>query len=177
MNAIIQHFINTYRVFPFRLCDFFYSKADKFRSPDVHYNDVIMGAMASQITSLTIVCSTVYSCANQRKHQSSASLAFVRGIHRWPVNSPHKGPATRKIFPFDDVIMPRIRTWTSQEPSGFSPSLCQQMSQQLQSINMNKTDHLLCYRFFLLLWLIMTSETISLVRGQYWIWPMRSHDI
>ena len=42
---------------------------------------------------------------DQRKHQSSALLAFVRGIHRWPVNSPHKGPVTRKMFPFDDVIM------------------------------------------------------------------------
>ena len=63
-----------------------------------HYNDVIMSAMASQITSLTIVNSTVYSGADQRKHQSSASLAFVRGIHRWPVNSPHKGPVTRKCF-------------------------------------------------------------------------------
>ena len=57
-----------------------------------------MGALASQITSLTIVYSVVYSGANQRKHQSSASLAFVRGIHRWPVNSPHKGPVTRKRF-------------------------------------------------------------------------------
>ena len=47
-----------------------------------------MGATASQITSLTIVYSTVYSDADQRKYQSSASLAFVRGIHRWPVNSP-----------------------------------------------------------------------------------------
>ena len=64
-----------------------------------------MGTMASQITSLTIVYSTVYSGADQRKHQSSASLAFVRGIHRWPVNSPHKWPVTRKMFPFDDVIM------------------------------------------------------------------------
>ena len=62
-------------------------------------------AMASQITSLTIVYSSFYSGANQRKHQSSASLAFVRGIHRWPVNSPHKGPVTRKMFPFGDVIM------------------------------------------------------------------------
>ena len=70
-----------------------------------HYNDVIMCAMASQITSLTIVYSTVYSGANQRKHQSSASLALVRGIHRSPVNSPHKGPVTRKMFTFDDVIM------------------------------------------------------------------------
>ena len=59
----------------------------------------------SQITNLTIVYSTIYSGADQRKHQSSASLAFVRGIHRRPVNSPHKGPVTRKMFPFDDVIM------------------------------------------------------------------------
>ena len=49
--------------------------------------------------------SAVYSSADQRKHQSSASLAFVRGIHRWPVNSPHKGAVTRKMFPFDYVIM------------------------------------------------------------------------
>ena len=70
-----------------------------------HYNDVIMGAVASQITSLTIVYSTVYSGADQRKHQSSASVAFVRGIHRWPENSPHKGPVTGKMFSFDDVIM------------------------------------------------------------------------
>ena len=63
-----------------------------------------MDAIASQITSLTIVYSTVYSDADQRKHQSSASLAFRR-IHRWPVNSPHKWPVTRKMFPFDDVIM------------------------------------------------------------------------
>ena len=75
-----------------------------------HYNDVIMSAMASQITSLTMVYSCVYSGADQRKHQSSASLAFVRGIHRWPVNSPHKGPATRKMFPLDDVTMWKT-TW------------------------------------------------------------------
>ena len=71
----------------------------------VHYNDVIMNAIVSQITILTIVYSTVYSDADQRKHQSSASLAFVWGIHRGPVNSPHKWPVTRKMFPFDDVIM------------------------------------------------------------------------
>ena len=57
-----------------------------------------MGAVASQITSLTIVYSTVYSDADQRKHQSSASLAFVRGIHRGPVNSPHKWPVTPYIL-------------------------------------------------------------------------------
>ena len=71
----------------------------------VHYNDVIMGAIASEITSLTIVYSIVYWAADQRKHQSSASLAFVQGIHRGPVNSPHKWPVMRKVFPFDDVIM------------------------------------------------------------------------
>ena len=70
-----------------------------------HYDDVIMGAIASQITSLTIVYSTIYSGADQSNHQSSASLAFVWGIHRGPVNSPHKWPVTRKMFPFDDVIM------------------------------------------------------------------------
>ena len=62
--------------------------------------------MASQLTSLTIVYSTVYSGADQIiKHQSFLSLAFVQGIHRWPVNSPHKWPVKRKMFPFDDVIM------------------------------------------------------------------------
>ena len=73
-----------------------------------HYNDIIMGSMASQITSLTIVYSVGYSGADQRKNQSSASLAFVRGIHRGPVNSPHKWPVTRKMFPFDDVMVQHV---------------------------------------------------------------------
>ena len=64
----------------------------------MHYNDVIMGAVASQITSLTIVYSTVDSDPDQRKHQSSASLTFVWGIHRGPVNTLHKWPVTRKMF-------------------------------------------------------------------------------
>ena len=79
---------------------------------------------ASQITSLTIVYSTVYSGADQETRQSPASLAFVWGIHRWPVNSPHKGPVTRKMFPFDDASCqvplvvkqrnaPRWSNWTS----------------------------------------------------------------
>ena len=67
-----------------------------------HYNDAITSAMVSQITRFTIVYSTVYSGADQRKHQSSASQASVRGIHRWLVNSP---PKRRRMFPFDDVIM------------------------------------------------------------------------
>ena len=69
-----------------------------------HYNNVIMSAMASQNTSVSIVYSIVCSGADQRKHQNSASLAFVGLIHRWPVNSPHKWPVKRKTFPFDDVI-------------------------------------------------------------------------
>ena len=72
-----------------------------------HYSNMIISAMVSQITSLTIVYPTVYSNADQRKHQSSTPLAFVMGIQWWPVNSPHKGPVTRKLFPFDDVIMTR----------------------------------------------------------------------
>ena len=64
-----------------------------------------MNAMASQITGVSTVYSTFCSGADQRKHTSSASLAIVRVIHRLPVNSLHKGPVTRKIFPFDDVIM------------------------------------------------------------------------
>ena len=68
-------------------------------------DDVIMGAMASQLTDVSIVCSTVCSGANRRKHQSSASVAFARPINRWPMDSPHKGPVTRKMFPFDEVIM------------------------------------------------------------------------
>ena len=75
----------------------------------LHYDDVTMSVMASQITSFTIVYSTVYSDPDQRKHQSSASLAFVQGIHRWPVNSPHKWPVTLKMSPFDDVIMQPAR--------------------------------------------------------------------
>ena len=76
-----------------------------WRAPWEHYGDVIMGEIASQITSLAIVYSAFYSGADQKKHQSPASLAFVRGIHRGPVNSPHKWPVARKMFPFDDVIM------------------------------------------------------------------------
>ena len=71
----------------------------------IHYSDVKMGAMASQITGVSIVCSVVCSGADQIKHQSSASLAFVMTIHRWPVNSPQNGPVARKMFEFSDVIM------------------------------------------------------------------------
>ena len=72
--------------------------ADEYHVLPSHYNDVVMGSIASLITSLAIVYSVVYSDADQRKHQSSASLAFVWEIHQGPVNFPHKWPVTRKIF-------------------------------------------------------------------------------
>ena len=84
-------------------CKFYIQRWDA--KPMYHFNDIIISAMASRITSLTIVYSTIHSGEDQRKHQSPASLAFVRRIHRWLVNSPHKGPVTRKTFPFDDVLM------------------------------------------------------------------------
>ena len=68
-----------------------------------------MSPMASRITCFSVVYPTFCSGTDQRKHESSASLAFVRGIHRWPVNSPNKERATRKVFPFDDAIMYLIR--------------------------------------------------------------------
>ena len=94
----------------FKSCFFF----RYWKTVCTHYSDVVMSAMTSQITSPTIVYSTVHLGADQRKYQSSASLVFVRGIHRWPVNSPPKWPVTRKMFPFDDVIMScsQVTPWT-----------------------------------------------------------------
>ena len=73
-----------------------------------YYSDIIMSAMASQITGVSIVCSIVCSDADQRKHQSSTSLAFVMGILQWPMDSPHKKPVAQKMFLFVDVIMKMI---------------------------------------------------------------------
>ena len=81
------HMCNTLQKIPALLCTV------------CNYRDVIMSAMASQITSIPIVCSAVCSGGDQTTYQSSALLAFVRGIHRWQVDSRHK------IFPFDDVII------------------------------------------------------------------------
>ena len=75
-----------------------------------------MGVIASQINSLTIVYSIAYSDTDQMKHQSSALLAFVRGIHRRPVSSPLKRPVPRKMCPFDDVIMSNMRVKTLPAP-------------------------------------------------------------
>ena len=89
-----------------------------------------MSTIGSQITSLTIVYWTVYSDADQRKHKSSASLAFVWRIHRGPMNSPHKWPVTRKVFPFDEVIMFKSRAL---------PSFCSSVFGRL-SISMTSED-------------------------------------
>ena len=70
-----------------------------------HCSDAIMNIMMSLITVASIVYPAVYSGADPRKYQSSASLAFVTGINWWPVNSLHKGSVTWKMFPFDDVIV------------------------------------------------------------------------
>ena len=81
-----------------------------------NHSYVIMSAMVSQIIDVLMVCSIVCSGADQRKNPSSASLAFVTRIHRWPVNSPHKGTASRKMLPFDEVIMPdrrQVIIWTN----------------------------------------------------------------
>ena len=90
-----------------------------------HYSDVMMSAKASQITAVTFVHWTMCSCVDQRKHRSSASLAFVRGIHRLPVNSPHKGPITRKMISFDDVIMKCCNS--SDSFSDLEPTLSKNM--------------------------------------------------
>ena len=96
-------------LFELMQCFIFFSRevSNRCRLAGFHYSDVIMSTMASQPTDISIVYSTVCSGIDQRKHQSSASLAFVRESHWWLVNSLHKGPVMRKMFPFDDVIMNR----------------------------------------------------------------------
>ena len=95
---------------------------------NVQYRDVILSVNASEITSIKIIYWNVYSGADQRKHQSSAPLAFVREIHRWQLNSPHKEPVTRKMFLFDDVSM--------QTADGI-PYLCLNISLYLLLISRN----------------------------------------
>ena len=69
------------------------------QKPIYRYNDIIMRAMASQITCISIVYPTVCSGIDQIKHQNFTPLTSVRGIHQWLVNSPHKGPVMLKCFP------------------------------------------------------------------------------
>ena len=121
-----------------------------------------MSTMAAQIPSLTIVFSTVYSGTDQRKHQSSASLAFVQGIHQWPVNSPHKGPVTQKMFPFDDVIM-EISSLTHWILSNWQLPM-----QQCWSFCTN--DDILCFREYT----ILTNIHICNIHGSKSILPFNT---
>ena len=85
-----------------------------------------MDEKAPQITILTIVYITVYSRTDKKNPQSSASLAFVWGIYRWPVNSPHKWPITRKMFPFYDVIMRKEHTYKHKHDKKYlNPRICE----------------------------------------------------
>ena len=88
-----------------------------------HYSDVILSAIASQLTGVSIIYSTASSDADQRKHQSFASLAFVRVIHRSPVNYPHKRPVTGKMFSLDDVIMQNKHKASIYQSMFYSPWL------------------------------------------------------
>ena len=116
-----------------------------------YITDVIMSVIAFLITRVAIVYSIVCSGVDQRKHQSSASLAFVRGIHRWPVNSPHKGPVTRKMFPCDDVIMIQTEVWSMGLAVGISGSFtCFMYTPQAQVIERAK----MCVRSSTYIWLV-----------------------
>ena len=134
-----------------------------------------MTAMASQTTSLVIVYSTVYSGAYWSKHQSSASLAFVRGIHRGPVNSPHKWPVTRIMFPFDDVIMNQCQT-TSCNPH--SPSAWIRITLQWRhngpdGVSNHQPYDCLLSRLFRRRSKKTSSASLAFLRGIHW-WPVNS---
>ena len=122
-----------------------------------HYNGIIMSVVASQITSVSIVCSTVASGADQRKYESSASLAFVQGIHWWLVNSPHKRPVTQKMFPFDDVIIathyrPIVRRiWIPLE-KGSVIGFPSQRASNVESIPMSWQPHVYSFRMLCPRW-------------------------
>ena len=106
--------------------------------------DVIMGTITSQITSLTIVSSIVlHSGANHRKHQSSASLAIVRGIHRWPVNSPHKWPVTRRMFLTSSCKFNELwRKHICNMHENFAGYFCEIRRMNITTVNIGSTLHL-----------------------------------
>ena len=107
-----------------------------------------MSAIACQITGVSIVCSNVCSGADQWKHQSSASLTFVSGIHRWPVGSTHKGPVTRITFPFDDAIISHKRIKHSTDVRILWYKLC------------NQTDYPISIFF-------MISQSLNVVKSMF----------
>ena len=107
-----------------------------------------------------------------KKHQSSASLAFVRGIHRGTVNFPHKGSVTRKMFPFDDVIMEyHVKTDVQRNSSPMLISLPKALKQT--PLGHDVTNHynslmqlvqgpLCCYHFYVVLYNYGRWITIAL---------------
>ena len=98
----------------------------------IHFSDITMSSMASEITGVSIVYTVVCSDAIQRIHQSSASLAFVREIHQWPVYSPHKRPITWKMVPFDDVFMScPAKCLKIFAVSHFNYALCEQLEDRV----------------------------------------------
>ena len=112
LQSLKQRPVSSFQIYGNHSKDIFYtdetasSHCNRVNSYSLQWRH--MGTMASLITGVSIVCSAVCSGADQRKHQSSVSLAFVRGIQRWPVNSHHKGQVTQKMFPFDYVIMLKV---------------------------------------------------------------------
>ena len=116
----------------------------------LNHSDVIVSTMASQIAGDSIACSTVYLCVDQRKHLSSASLAFVMGIHRWPVNFLPKEPATRKCFHL------AMSSWWFANRSSYivSHTMCTQHSFVMFHIGYNSSSYCLHYSRLINHWLI-----------------------
>ena len=78
---------------------------DSSTSPwQIHYSDIIMSTMASQIPGFPVLLNRLLGCRSKETSKLRYT-GFVNGIPRWPVHSSHKGPVTRKMFPFDDFIM------------------------------------------------------------------------
>ena len=141
------------------------------RSTIFHYSDVIINAIAPQLTGVSMVYSIVCSGADQRKYQSSASLTFVRGIHRWPVNSPHKWPVTRKMFPFYDVILRSVKYMSvGSEPSFNQCYIITVDKSNKNSIVRKHIEYVYCSTFFKQ----MMPWSINSLRPSDAIWRRRS---
>ena len=123
------------------------SSAILVMSSDQHYSGVIMCAMTAQIIGASIIYWTVCSGIS-KKHQSSVSLAFVRGIRRWPVNSRHKGPVTRNMVSFDDVTLAKYI--------------------QCHNMGRNYGRHFLSFVVFLYIFLICNMSLIALPCWAHW---------
>ena len=155
----------------------------------IHYSYVIMSPMASQITGVSVVCSIFCSGADKKKHQSSASLAFVRGVHRWPMNSPHKLPVTREMFPFDGVVMAEGNAMLLSPHAWVNYSTWKHRTDDFSVTNRIRWKYLFAYISCLMMWLLQngvnttTSRFLSICNFLWtdfqekqhnfcWIWTM-----